>query len=132
MDVSYLFLQGAPGCLTGLTIVVTGVLESLHREEAEGLVKKYGGKAPKTVSKNTSYLLAGDDAGPSKLTKVSPSPGPSLMLSMHPKQNHKRQLLLIQETVASDSRAHSASFFAHSFLKTQCCRWILLKLLNAW
>jgi BRCT domain type II-containing protein len=70
-------LQGAPGCLTGLTIVVTGVLESLHREEAEGLVKKYGSKAPKAVSKNTTYLLAGDDAGPSKLSKVSPSPGPS-------------------------------------------------------
>ncbi|EFX80623.1 hypothetical protein DAPPUDRAFT_318220 [Daphnia pulex] len=62
--------EGAPGCLTGLTIVVTGVLESLHREEAEGLVKKYGGKAPKAVSKNTSYLLAGDDAGPSKLSKA--------------------------------------------------------------
>ncbi|KAI9560967.1 hypothetical protein GHT06_011923 [Daphnia sinensis] len=62
--------EGAPGCLTGLTIVVTGVLESLHREEAEGLVKKYGGKAPKAVSKNTSYLLAGDDAGPSKLAKA--------------------------------------------------------------
>ncbi|EFX78485.1 hypothetical protein DAPPUDRAFT_246317 [Daphnia pulex] len=46
--------DGAPGCLTGLTIVVTSILESLHREEAEGLVKKYGGKAPKAVSKNTT------------------------------------------------------------------------------
>jgi replication factor C subunit 1 len=37
-----------------LTIVVKSVLESLHREEAEGLVKKYGSKAPKAVSKNTT------------------------------------------------------------------------------
>ena len=55
--------------MTGLTIVVTGVLDSLQREEAEELVKKYGGKATKSVSKNTSYILAGDDA---KLSKVSP------------------------------------------------------------
>lgn len=58
--------------MTGLTIVVTGVLDSLQREEAEELVKKYGGKATKSVSKNTSYILAGDDAGPAKLSKVSP------------------------------------------------------------
>ncbi|XP_057372530.1 replication factor C subunit 1-like [Daphnia carinata] len=62
--------EGAPGCMTGLTIVVTGVLESLQREEAEDLVKKYGGKATKSVSKNTSYILAGDDAGPAKLSKA--------------------------------------------------------------
>lgn len=102
----FLFLQGAPGCLTGLTIVVTGVLESLHREEAEGLVKKYGGKAPKAVSKNTSYVLAGDDAGPSKLAKVSPSPGPSHTISMHA-DRHKRQ------TVALISRAHSTDLLVH-------------------
>lgn len=66
----FLRSQGAPNCLSGLTIVVTGVLESLHREEAEELIKKYGGKATKSVSRNTSYILAGDDAGPSKLSKV--------------------------------------------------------------
>lgn len=46
-------------------------MESLQREEAEELVKKYGGKATKSVSKNTSYILSGDDAGPAKLSKVS-------------------------------------------------------------
>ena len=50
--------------------MVTGVLDSLLREEAEELIKKYGGKATKSVSRNTSYILAGDDAGPSKLSKV--------------------------------------------------------------
>lgn len=62
--------QGADGCLTGLTIVVTGVLESLQREEAEDLIKRYGGKATKSISRNTSHVLAGEDAGPSKLSKV--------------------------------------------------------------
>ena len=56
--------------MEGLTVVVTGVLESLHRDEAEELVRKYGGKVTHSISKNTSYVLAGDDAGPSKMTKV--------------------------------------------------------------
>ena len=51
---------------------MTGVLESLHRNEAEELVKKYGGKVTQAVSSKTTYLLAGEDAGPSKLSKVSP------------------------------------------------------------
>ena len=57
--------------MSGLTIIVTGVLDSLYREEAEQLVEKYGGKATKSISKKTSYVLAGEDAGPAKLTKVS-------------------------------------------------------------
>lgn len=58
--------------MEGLTVVVTGILESLHREEAEELVRKYGGKVTHSISKNTSYVLAGEDAGPSKMTKVCP------------------------------------------------------------
>jgi replication factor C subunit 1 len=65
------FIQGAPNCLAGLTIIETGVLESLFREEAEKLIEMYGGKATKTISKKTSYVLAGEDAGPAKLAKVS-------------------------------------------------------------
>jgi len=56
--------------MEGLTVVVTGVLESLHRDEAEELVRKYGGKVTHSISKNTSYVLAGEDAGPAKMTKV--------------------------------------------------------------
>jgi replication factor C subunit 1 len=66
----YLFIQGAPNCFSGLTIIVTGVLDSLFRDEAEKLVEKYGGKATKSISKKTSYVLAGEDAGPAKLAKV--------------------------------------------------------------
>ena len=50
--------------------MVTGVLESLVREEAEQLIKKYGGHVTSAVSSKTNYLLAGEDAGPSKLEKV--------------------------------------------------------------
>lgn len=55
--------------LLGLTIVVTGTLPSLSRDEAEALIVKNGGKAAGSVSKKTSYVLAGEAAG-SKLTKA--------------------------------------------------------------
>lgn len=53
----------------GLTFVLTGTLPTMSRSEAEALIKKYGGKASSSVSKKTSYVLAGEDAG-SKLTKA--------------------------------------------------------------
>lgn len=55
--------------LAGLTIVVTGTLPTLGRREAEELIAANGGKASGSVSKKTSYVLAGEAAG-SKLTKA--------------------------------------------------------------
>lgn len=55
--------------LQGKTIVVTGTLENLSRSEAEALIVHNGGKASGSVSKKTSYVLAGEAAG-SKLTKA--------------------------------------------------------------
>ena len=55
--------------LAGKTVVVTGTLESLSRAEAEALIAKNGGRASGSVSKKTSYLLAGEAAG-SKLAKA--------------------------------------------------------------
>ncbi len=55
--------------LQGLTIVVTGTLPNLDRKEATELIEKNGGKAAGSVSKKTSYVLAGESAG-SKLTKA--------------------------------------------------------------
>lgn len=55
--------------LEGKTIVVTGTLSRLSRQEAEALIKHNGGKASGSVSKKTSYVLAGEAAG-SKLTKA--------------------------------------------------------------
>lgn len=62
--------EGAPGCFEKLTFVITGVLDSLDRDEAADLVKKYGGKVAQQVSKNTSYMVVGIDAGPAKLEKA--------------------------------------------------------------
>jgi len=62
--------EGAANCLEGLTFVITGVLESLERTEAQSIIEKYGGKVTQSVSKKTSYAVIGREAGPSKLQKV--------------------------------------------------------------
>ena len=53
----------------GMTFVVTGTLPTLGRTEASELIQKHGGKVSGSVSKKTSYVLAGENAG-SKLTKA--------------------------------------------------------------
>lgn len=61
--------ENAPQPLAGKTVVVTGTLPSLSRSEAEDLIRQMGGTAAGSVSKKTSYVLAGEKAG-SKLTKA--------------------------------------------------------------
>ena len=53
----------------GKTFVLTGTLEKYTRDEAGSIIEKFGGKTSGSVSKKTSYVLAGEDAG-SKLTKA--------------------------------------------------------------
>ena len=55
--------------LSGLVFVITGTLPSMSREEAKEIIQNNGGKVSGSVSKKTSYLLAGEAAG-SKLTKA--------------------------------------------------------------
>ncbi|MFC1959896.1 NAD-dependent DNA ligase LigA [Chloroflexota bacterium] len=55
--------------LAGLTFVITGTLPTMKRGEAKALIQAHGGKVTGSVSKKTSYLLAGESAG-SKLTKA--------------------------------------------------------------
>jgi DNA ligase (NAD+) len=55
--------------LAGKTVVVTGTLPTLSRNDAKSLIEANGGKAAGSVSKKTDYVLAGDAAG-SKLTKA--------------------------------------------------------------
>jgi DNA ligase (NAD+) len=57
------------GVFSGLSIVVTGTLTSLSREEAEAKIIAEGGKAASSVSKKTSFVVAGPGAG-SKLAKA--------------------------------------------------------------
>ena len=53
----------------GKTFVLTGTLETFTRSEAEAIVERLGGKASGSVSKKTSYVIAGENPG-SKLTKA--------------------------------------------------------------
>src|ERR1039458_9708808 len=57
------------GPLKGLTFVITGTVPTLSREQAKELIESKGGKVSGSVSKKTSYVLAGEDAG-GKLTKA--------------------------------------------------------------
>lgn len=54
----------------GLTFVLTGTLPTLKREQAKEIIEKLGGKCSGSVSKKTSYVLAGEEAG-SKLDKAN-------------------------------------------------------------
>lgn len=58
------------GPLTGQTVVITGTLPTLSREEAEERVRRAGGKVANSVSSKTSFVVAGESAG-SKLAKAT-------------------------------------------------------------
>lgn len=55
---------------SGLTFVLTGTLPTMKRDEAKALIESFGGKVSGSVSKKTSYVVAGEEAG-SKLVKAN-------------------------------------------------------------
>jgi len=59
----------AGGPLAGLTLVLTGTLPTLTRDEAKAMIEAAGGKAAGSVSAKTDYVIAGADAG-TKLAKA--------------------------------------------------------------
>lgn len=66
-----MIFQGAENCLEGCVFVLTGVLESMERDDAKALIERYGGKVTGNVSKKTTYLVQGRDSGVSKFEKVT-------------------------------------------------------------
>jgi DNA ligase (NAD+) len=62
-------IQKPAGAFAGKTFVLTGTLPTLSRDEAGAMIEAAGGKVSGSVSKKTSYVVAGEDAG-SKLTKA--------------------------------------------------------------
>lgn len=63
-------LENQTEVLKGLTFVVSGVFESVSRDELKKLIEDNGGKVGSSISSKTSYLVAGDKMGPSKRTKA--------------------------------------------------------------
>lgn len=50
--------------------MLTGVFDSLERDEAADIIKELGGKTTTSISKKTSYVVAGEESGPAKLAKA--------------------------------------------------------------
>lgn len=74
------------GVFEGMTFVLTGTLPTMKRSEASKIIEENGGKTSSSVSKKTSYVLAGEDAG-SKLTKAQ-----TLGVSIISEEEFKRML----------------------------------------
>lgn len=62
--------RGHPDCLHGLTFVLSGVMESLRRPDAEALIKRHGGRVTSAVSGKTSFLVVGRGTGQSKFLQA--------------------------------------------------------------
>jgi DNA ligase (NAD+) len=69
LQFTYATRRPKAGPLAGKTLVLTGTLPTLSREEATKMIESAGGKVSGSVSKKTSYVVAGEDAG-SKLSKA--------------------------------------------------------------
>lgn len=63
-------LIGTTDKLAGLSIVISGTFEKHSRDELKKLIEQHGGKNVGSISKNTNYVLAGDNMGPAKLEKA--------------------------------------------------------------
>jgi DNA ligase (NAD+) len=57
--------------LAGLNIVISGTFQKFSRDELKKLIEQNGGKNTGSISKNTSYVLAGENMGPSKLERAN-------------------------------------------------------------
>jgi DNA ligase (NAD+) len=63
-------LANATTKLEGLIFVVSGVFSKFSRDELKNLIEQNGGKVSGSISKKTSYIVAGENMGPSKLAKA--------------------------------------------------------------
>ena len=69
MEHEFAAVEGTPTMFEGKTIVVTGKLERFTRDQIQDLIRQHGGKAASSISKQTDFLVAGENAG-SKLDKA--------------------------------------------------------------
>jgi DNA ligase (NAD+) len=64
-------LSGRTEKLVGLSIIISGTFNKYSRDELKEMIEQNGGKNVGSISKNTSYVLAGENMGPSKLEKAN-------------------------------------------------------------
>jgi len=64
-------LEAKSETLKGKSLVISGSFEKFSRDQIKELIEQHGGKNVSSISKNTSYLVAGDSIGPSKLEKAN-------------------------------------------------------------
>jgi DNA ligase (NAD+) len=62
--------QPTSNTLAGMRFVVSGVFSQYSRDELKAIIEQHGGKISSSISKNTTYLVAGDKMGPAKKTKA--------------------------------------------------------------
>ncbi|WP_028889318.1 NAD-dependent DNA ligase LigA [Tenacibaculum ovolyticum] len=70
LEVSAESLEGQTDKLTGKVFVVSGVFHQMSRNELKKAIEDNGGKVSSSISKKTSFIVAGDNMGPSKLEKA--------------------------------------------------------------
>jgi DNA ligase (NAD+) len=63
-------MQGTTDKLAGKSIVISGVFQHHSRDEYKALIEQHGGKNVGSISGKTSFILAGENMGPSKLQKA--------------------------------------------------------------
>ena len=97
--------QTACGVLLGKTLVLTGTLPNLSRDDAQALIEAAGGKVSGSVSKKTHYVVAGSDAG-SKLEKAQELGVPVI--------NEADLLALLENTATQEKTPKPATNFAQS------------------
>ncbi len=97
--------QTACGVLLGKTLVLTGTLPNLSRDDAQALIEAAGGKVSGSVSKKTHYVVAGSDAG-SKLEKAQELDVPVI--------NEADLLALLKNTTTQQKTPKAATNFAQS------------------
>ena len=91
--------KGKPNCFAGLSFLITGTLESIDRDDAFELVKKYGGTIIKSVpkKKKLDYAIVGEEAGEKKLLELEKLGTPQL--------DENGLLELIRNSLPEDERA---------------------------
>ncbi|XP_035992826.1 replication factor C subunit 1 isoform X2 [Fundulus heteroclitus] len=103
--------QGAENCLEGCVFVLTGVMESMERDDVKSLIERYGGKVTGNVSKKTTYLVQGRDSGVSKLekaeslgTKILDEDGLLELIRTKPGKKSKYEIAAEAESAVSKTR----------------------------